>query len=42
MVAGALFVNERTVQREIRSVFNRLGVNDAPHTVSKAYKKGLI
>ena len=41
-IASAVFVNERTVQREIRNVFNRLGVNDAAHAVSEAHKKGLI
>ena len=41
-IASALFVNERTVQREIRSVFNRLDVNDAAHAVAEAYKQGII
>ncbi len=41
-IAGELFINERTVQREIRSVFDRLGVNDSAHAVSEAHKKGLI
>ncbi len=41
-VASEVFVKERTVQREIRSVYNRLGVNDAAHAVSEAYKKGLM
>ncbi len=41
-IATTLFVSERTVNREMRTTFNRLGVNDAAHAVSEAYKKGLI
>ena len=42
-IASSVFVNERTVQRKIRSVFNRLVVvNDAAHAVSEAHKKGFI
>ncbi len=41
-VATKLFVSETTVNREMRNIFNRLGVNDAAHAVSEAYKGGLI
>lgn len=41
-IATTLFASERTVHREIRTIFDRLGVNDAAHAVSEAYKMGLI
>ncbi len=41
-IAGELFINERTVHRETRAIFDRLGVNDSAHAVSEAHKKGLI
>ncbi len=41
-IAGTLYVSETTVNREMRNIFDRLGVNDAAHAVSEAYKKGLI
>ena len=41
-IAKVIFVTERTVQREIRSIFNRLGANDAAHAVAEAYKQGII
>jgi DNA-binding NarL/FixJ family response regulator len=41
-IASTLFASERTVHREIRTIFDRLGVNDAAHAVSEAYKMGLI
>lgn len=41
-IATTLFTSERTVHREIRTIFDRLGVNDAAHAVSEAYKMGLI
>lgn len=41
-IASTLFASERTVHREIRAIFDRLGVNDAAHAVSEAYKMGLI
>lgn len=37
-VASKLFMSEATVNREMRVIFDRLGVNDAAHAVSKAYK----
>lgn len=41
-IADQLFVSETTVNREMREMFNRLGVNDAAHAVSEAYKQGLL
>ena len=41
-IASWLFFSERTVQREIRKIFDQLGVNDAAHAVSEAYKRRLI
>jgi DNA-binding NarL/FixJ family response regulator len=41
-VATALFISERTVIREMRIIYDSLGVNDAPHAVSEGYTRGLI
>ncbi len=41
-IAIRLFISEATVNREMRNIFNRLGVNDAAHAVSEGYKKRLI
>ncbi len=41
-IADTLFVTERTIHREIRNIFDSLGVNDAAHAVSEAYKLQLI
>ncbi len=41
-IASALFITERTVNREIRKIFDSLEVNEAPHAVSEALKRGLI
>jgi DNA-binding NarL/FixJ family response regulator len=41
-VASALFISESTVSREVHSIFDRLGVNDAAHAVAEAYKMGLL
>lgn len=41
-IASKLFVSEATVNREMRNIFNRLGVNDAMHAVSEAYLKHLL
>lgn len=41
-IGTRLSVGERTVNREMRNTFNRLGVNDATHAVSEAYKRYLI
>ena len=41
-IAARLFVSETTVNREMRNIFNRLGVHDAVHAVSEAYRKRLI
>ena len=42
VIAGCLFVSETTVNREMRAIFNRLGVNDAAHAVSKAHEEGIL
>ncbi len=41
-IANALFVNERTVRRDIRNLFDRLDVNDAAHAVARAHEQGII
>ncbi len=41
-IANQLFISETTVNREMRNTFNQLGVNDAVHAVSDAYKKGIL
>ena len=41
-IAHFTSLSPTTVKREMRDVFNRLGVNDAAHAVSEAYKKGLL
>ena len=41
-IASVLLMSVRTVRREIRSIFDRLGANDAAHAVSEAYKRRLI
>ena len=41
-IADTLFVSESTVNREVRNIFDRLGVNDAAYAVSEAYKRRLI
>ncbi len=41
-IAAKLFVSEATVNREMRNIFNQLGVSDAAHAVSEAYKNRLI
>ncbi len=41
-IASKLFISETTVNREMRNIFDRLGVNDAAHAVSEAYTKRLM
>ena len=41
-IAETLFLHERTVNREMRNIFERLGVHDAAHAVSEAYKNNLL
>ena len=41
-IASKLFISERTVHRETRAIFDRLGANDAGQAVSKGYKMRLI
>ncbi len=41
-IASAVFINERTVHRETRAIFDRLGANDAAYAVSEGYKMRLI
>ena len=41
-MAAHLFVSNRTVTRELRNIYDKLGANDRAHAVSQAYKRGLI
>ena len=41
-VAASVFVSKTTVSREMRTIFERLGVRDAAHAVNEAHKKALI
>ncbi len=41
-IAKSLNVSKTTVSREMRSVFDRLGVNDATHAVYEAYRRHII
>ena len=41
-IATRLFISETTVNREMRNIFDRLGVNDATHAVSEAYQMRLL
>ena len=42
VIAEHLGISVTTVSREMRTIFNRLGANDAAHAVSEAYKRGLL
>ena len=37
-----LFLSTSTVKREVRHIFDKLGVNDRAHAVSEAMKRGLL
>lgn len=41
-IASQMFLSESTVKREIRSIFDKLGVRHRSEAVSQAYKKGLL
>ena len=41
-IAENLYVSERTVHREMQAIFDRLGVSDAAHAVSEAYRQKII
>ena len=41
-IATKLFISKSTVNRELREIFDQLGVNDATHAVSEAYKRNII
>ena len=41
-VSETLFISMSTVKREIRHIFDKLGVNDRPHAVSEAMRRKLI
>ncbi len=41
-IGSRLFISESTIKREIRHIFNKLGVNDRSHAVSQALKRQLI
>jgi DNA-binding CsgD family transcriptional regulator len=41
-IAAALFLSQATVKRELRRVFDLIGVRNRAHAVAEAQKKGLI
>ncbi len=41
-IARMLFVSESTVNREMRKVYDGLGVKDAAHAVSEAWRQGFL
>ncbi|MBM3957168.1 MAG: response regulator transcription factor [Gemmatimonadetes bacterium] len=41
-VAAALFISPATVKRELRNVFDRLGVENRAHAVAEAQRRNLI
>ncbi len=41
-IARTLFVSESTINREMRKVYDGLGVKDAAHAVSEAWRRGLL
>ena len=41
-IARTLFVSESTINREMRKLYDELGVRDAAQAVSEAWKRGLL
>ena len=41
-ISSQMYISASTVKREIRNIFNKLGVNDRSHAVSQAIKRQLI
>jgi len=41
-IGAHLFLSVSTVKREVGRIFDKLGVNDRPHAVSEAMKRGLL
>jgi DNA-binding NarL/FixJ family response regulator len=41
-IGDQLFLSLSTVKREVGQIFDKLGVNDRPHAVSEAIRRGLI
>lgn len=41
-IGDRLFISASTVKREIRHIFDKLGVNDRPHAVAEAMKRKII
>jgi len=41
-ISTNLFISASTVKREIRNIFDKLGVNDRPHAVAEAIKRKLV
>ncbi len=41
-ISNNLFISPSTVKREIRNIFDKLGVNDRSHAVSQAMKRQVI
>jgi len=41
-IGSRLFISLATVKREMRHIFDKLGVNDRPHAVAEAIKRDII
>ena len=41
-ISTNLFISASTVKREIRNIFDKLGVNDRPHAVAEAIRRKLV
>ena len=41
-IATRLFISRTTVNREMRDIFDRMGVNDAAHAVAESYKRNIL
>ena len=41
-LASNLFISRTTLKRDLRNIFNLLGVNDRAHAVAEAYRRKLI
>ena len=41
-IAEQLFISSATVKRELRQIFDRLGVSNRAHAVAQAHKRGII
>lgn len=41
-IADRLRISPATLKRDVRAIFDQLGVNDRAHAVAEAYKRGLL